>query len=60
MTGRVADNVKPARAKMSKEQVEEYFHHLQQELDGVAPENIFNFDETNFTDDPKRKKVLTS
>ena len=47
---------------MSKEQVEEYFHNLQLELDGVASENIFNFDGTNFTDDPKRKKVkiLTS
>ena len=58
ITGRVSDNVRPARAKMSKEQVEEYFHNLQLELDGVASENIFNFDGTNFTDDPKRKTVL--
>ena len=58
MTGRVSDNVRPVWAKMSKEQVEEYFYNLQLELDGVAPENIFNFDGTNFTDDPKRKTVL--
>ena len=37
ITGRVSDNVRPARAKMSKEQVEEYFHNLQLELDGVVP-----------------------
>ena len=35
-----------------------YFEHLQESLEGVQPANIFNYDETNLADDPKRQKVL--
>lgn len=54
---RKADNVKPERANLSTEQVEEYFQNLEKELEGVPPTHVFNFDETNFADDPKKKTV---
>ena len=28
------------------------------ELDGVPPSNIWNYDETNLTDDPCNKKII--
>ena len=49
--------MKPARANVSQEDVDKYFDNLETVLSGVPPENIFNFDETNFTDDPDNKKV---
>ena len=47
------------RANVKAEDIKSYFQNLRVELDGVPPENIFNFDETNFTNDPSKKKVLT-
>ena len=55
---RFATNLKPQRAKITKEEVLEYFDNLEESLDGIEPANIFNFDETNFTDDPKRSKCI--
>ncbi|XP_072389672.1 uncharacterized protein [Diabrotica undecimpunctata] len=36
----------------------EYIQNLKQTLTGVEPHAIFNYDETNLTDDPGQKKVL--
>ncbi|XP_066930866.1 uncharacterized protein [Clytia hemisphaerica] len=57
---RSVDNVKPNRSGLSLEDVNKFFINLEKELDGVPPENIWNFDETNFTDDPGKKKVIVS
>ena len=54
---RKANNLKPGRGKMTTEQVEDYFANLSVELEGVPASNIFNFDETNFADDLKKKTV---
>ena len=35
-----------------------YFDSLQKWLDGIAPDNIFNYDKTNITDDPGSKTVI--
>jgi len=32
--------------------------HLEKNLAGIPPSRIYNYDETNFTDDPGNKKVL--
>lgn len=58
LTKRIADNVTRARAMISPESVNSYFDHLHQELDGLPPTHIFNYDETNLTDDPGSKTVI--
>lgn len=52
------------RAKTSKEvelllvKIPDYFDNLSKVLVGVAPSNIINYDETNLSDDPGRKKII--
>lgn len=55
---RTADNVKPKRAELCEDYIINYFKNLGETLHGAPPENIFNFDERNFTDDPDRKNVF--
>jgi hypothetical protein len=55
---RMTSNIKRKRAAVSPKVINEYFDHLEKELDGVAPENIWNYDETNLSDDPGRKKCV--
>lgn len=50
--------IKAARAKVDPETVNKYFDNLEKSLEGVPPENIVNFDETNVTDDPANKQVI--
>ncbi|XP_047107714.1 MFS-type transporter clz9-like [Schistocerca piceifrons] len=38
--------------------MQEYFSELQKSLDGIPPEEIINYDETNITDDPGVKRVF--
>lgn len=35
-----------------------YFGNLEKTVEGVPPQNIANYDETNFTDDPGSKKAI--
>ena len=55
---RVAHNISRKRAQVTKQILDEYFKNLCQELEGVLPENIYNFDETGFHDVPKKVKLL--
>ena len=55
---RIADNVRVARAKVSEEIISAHFDNLEQSLNEIPVENIFNYDETNVTDDPGRKIVV--
>ena len=54
---READNVKPARGKIARDDVELFYSNVANVMYGVPEKNIINFDETNFTDDPKKEKV---
>lgn len=56
---RVAANVKRLRAGLTREMVQEYFINLKNELEDVPATHIFNFDETNLTDDPGQSKIIT-
>lgn len=61
LTKRFASNIKRARAAVTEEKVTEYITNLEHVLteDGpVPPTNIYNYDETNMTDDPGRKKII--
>jgi len=60
---RRCQNIKRARAKVSQSQFTEYFSNLEKVLTNpddtkVPPSNIFNYDETNLSDDPGTKKCL--
>nr|XP_039254787.1 jerky protein homolog-like [Styela clava]XP_039269740.1 jerky protein homolog-like [Styela clava] len=58
LTVRFATNIKKKRAGVSSETIEKYFENIEEELDDVPPENIWNYDETNLTDDPGQKKII--
>ena len=58
LTQRFAENVKSSRAEVCAEDINNYFDNLRIFVEGVTSENIFNYDETNVTDDPKAKKAL--
>lgn len=58
LTKRLAENIKRSRAAVGVPELEEYFENISVTLAHVPPENLVNFDETNFTDDPGAKKVL--
>lgn len=59
LSQRMCQNIKVARAAVTPEVVTEYFEHLRVALDidgnAVPPENLFNYDETNLSDDPGSK-----
>lgn len=58
LTIRKCQNVKRARASIKIEEFEDYFDNLEVSLEGVKPEDIVNYDETNATDDPGEEKVV--
>ena len=55
---RATNNIKRARAGLSREEVDTFFVHFTEAVKDVPAENIWNYDETNFQDDPKSKKCL--
>lgn len=55
---RVAENMKRARAKVSPEIVTKFFENLKPNIEGIPPENIMNYDESAFVNDPGKEKVL--
>lgn len=59
LTIRFASNIKRKRAEVGPTVIEEYFQNLSKELEGVDACNIWNYDETNLTDEPGQKKVVT-
>ena len=58
LTQRSADNVRSSRLQISSDAIELYFQNLSETLEGIPEKNIFNYDETNVTDDPSRKKCV--
>lgn len=55
---RVARNISLNRASVNEGTVERFFQNLKEEIEGVPPENLWNYDETNLQDDPGCTKVL--
>ena len=58
LTVRKPQNVKRNRAKITSNDINEYFDELAKVVDGLKPENILNYDETNMTDDPGSSKII--
>lgn len=58
LSERMCQNIKRARAKVTPAFINAYFDNLHNELEGVLACNIVNYDETNLSDDPGRRKVI--
>lgn len=58
LSHRFARNIKRSRAAVDYDCLKSFFDNISSELENVPPENIFNYDETNFTDDPGIKKFV--
>lgn len=58
LSTRLAQNIKRCRAQVTRDIMTLYFTELKKSLEGVSPENVINYDETNFSDDPGRPKVV--
>lgn len=58
LSERMAQNIKRARAAVTKDVIKNYFKELEISLIDVCASNIINFDETNFCDDPGSSKVV--
>lgn len=59
LTTRFANNVKRSRAAINEATLTDYINSLSKVVEGVPSENIWNFDESNLTDNPGHKKVIT-
>ena len=57
LTKRITDNVKAAHAEVNAEVINNYFDCLEETLNNIPPSNIFNYEETNVTDDPGAEMV---
>lgn len=55
---RLASNIKRSRASINENILTEYIINLKEMITDVLPENIYNYDETNLTDNPGQKKVI--
>lgn len=53
---RLASNIKRARASVGRADIMEFFNNIKHVLESVSAKQVFNYDETNFTDDPGAKK----
>lgn len=58
LTLRFGENIKRVRAGVTKTTLQLYFNNINDILKDVPPTNIFNYDETNFVDDPGKKLVV--
>lgn len=58
LSRRFAENIKRSRATVTPTEITKYFEELKVSLEGVEPENIVNYDETAFVDDPGRQQFV--
>ena len=59
LTIRIADNIKRARAAITETVCKEFMENLGKTIEDVPAQNIWNYDETNLSDDPGRKRCIT-
>lgn len=58
LSERLGNNIKRSRAAVDAELLSSFFDELAKTLEGVKPEAIFNYDESNLSDDPGKKKLI--
>ena len=58
---RAASNMRRSRAKVNSAMINEYFDEVEKlfnDFGQISPENVYNYDETNFQNDPGKSIVL--
>ena len=55
---RKTNAIKRSRAALSREEVTDFFNNYKVSVEGVPPENIFNYDESNLRDEPGTTKCI--
>ena len=58
LTQRITQNIKISRAEVNEDVINNFFDNLEESLEGIPASNIWNYDETNFTDEPGRKRAV--
>lgn len=58
LSPRICQNIAPKRAQISTDNIKEYFSNLKETLKNIPPSHIVNYDETNLSDDPGRKRCI--
>lgn len=58
LSERFVPNIKKSRAAITPDVLTEYINNLAKLTANVPPENIWNYDETNLTDDPGSRKCI--
>lgn len=58
LTIKLCENIKRARVGVSCDTINFFFEELNKTIEGVDPELIIHYDETNMIDDPGKKKVV--
>ncbi|KAG5876578.1 hypothetical protein JTB14_037870 [Gonioctena quinquepunctata] len=55
---RISTNIDRARASVSRETFGEFYDNLENTLRGLPSSNIFNYDKSNLSDDPGKKRGI--
>lgn len=50
--------IKRGRAKLSMQEINQFFDKFEETMEGVTPENLWNYDETNMQDNPGAVKAI--
>ena len=58
LTQRITQNIQISRAEVNEDVINNFFDNLEESLEGIPASNIWNYDETNFTDEPGRKRAV--
>lgn len=58
ISNRIASNISCDRAKTTAQVIDDFFDNYEKSIEGVSPDCIINYDETNLTDDPGNKKYF--
>jgi len=58
LSNRLTQNIKLSRAEIGPDVIREYFANLAASIKDIPAANLRNYDETNFSDDPGRKKAI--
>ncbi|KAA0201590.1 hypothetical protein HAZT_HAZT010418 [Hyalella azteca] len=58
LSTRMCQNITKKRAEISTEVITKFFDNIANVLQGVPATNIINYDETNFTNDPGKSRMI--
>ena len=59
LSKQIADNVKSSRPEVNEHVSSECFDNIENETKNIPLSNVFNYDETNITDNPNSKLVIS-